>query len=197
VILYVTLVLIFNFPKNTQVNSTMPYYPAPVTNNNGIPNSAVQYPAGPYTEQVHSPGHLVDGAMNTTDQQPGAYSEQQHSSSSNEAAGASPNNSTDVSLNTTPPQRQQGVLDGPNGEKQDGPPLACPQASSPKFPIDEAKARAIFNRVGRKMTLFTSKLMEYVFGIAYLKTHKMTSQKDDKSDKTAADSDHIDQLTGT
>ncbi len=46
------------------------------------------------------------------------------------------------------------------------------------------------------MTLFTAKLMEYVFGVPYLKTHKMTSQKDATSDKTAADPEHIDQLIG-
>ncbi len=65
-----------------------------------------------------------------------------------------------------------------------------------KFPIDQNVAKAIYGRVGKKVTLFTAKLMEYAWGLPYILTHKLTSQRDEKSERKAADADEVDQIMG-
>ena len=64
-----------------------------------------------------------------------------------------------------------------------------------KFPIDVNVAKSIFNRVGKKTTLFVNKLMDYVYTKTYLKTHKMTEQRKTSS-RVAADPDEIRQIIG-
>ena len=72
-------------------------------------------------------------------------------------------------------------------------------SSSPpksKFPIDQTKAKLIYSRVGKKMTTFTGHLMEYVWGQPYLLTHKLTTQRQDRSKRTVADAFEVDQIVG-
>ena len=62
-----------------------------------------------------------------------------------------------------------------------------------KFPISMDIAKTIYNRVGRKMSLFTSKLMDYLFSASYLMDHRLTDNMMN-SDKKVADKEQISQL---
>ena len=46
------------------------------------------------------------------------------------------------------------------------------------------------------MTTFTGHLMEYVWGQPYLLTHKLTTQRQDRSKRTVADAFEVDQIVG-
>jgi hypothetical protein len=61
-----------------------------------------------------------------------------------------------------------------------------------KFPICREIAKTIYNRVGRKMSLFTSKMMDFLFPVSYLTSHRMTDNGN--SEKQAADKQHICEL---
>ncbi|XP_046452805.1 uncharacterized protein LOC124200579 [Daphnia pulex] len=62
-----------------------------------------------------------------------------------------------------------------------------------KFLICMDIAKKIYNRVGRKMSLFTSKLMDYLFSAAYLMDHRLTDNMMN-SEKKVADKEQISQL---
>ena len=61
-----------------------------------------------------------------------------------------------------------------------------------EFPISREIAKTIHNRVGRKMSLFTSKMMDFLFPIPYLMSHRMTDNGN--SEKQAADKHQISEL---
>ena len=62
-----------------------------------------------------------------------------------------------------------------------------------KFPISMDIAKTIYNRVGRKMLLFTSKMMDFLFPLSYLMSHRLTDNSMN-SDKQTADKEQIRQL---
>jgi hypothetical protein len=62
-----------------------------------------------------------------------------------------------------------------------------------KFLICMDIAKTIYNRVGRKMSLFTSKLMDYLFSAAYLMDYRLTDNMMN-SEKKVADKEQISQL---
>ncbi|EFX75339.1 hypothetical protein DAPPUDRAFT_323451 [Daphnia pulex] len=61
-----------------------------------------------------------------------------------------------------------------------------------KFSIRREIAKTIYNRVGRKMSLFTRKMMDFLFPVSYLTSHRMTDNG--YSGKQAADKQHISEL---
>jgi hypothetical protein len=54
-----------------------------------------------------------------------------------------------------------------------------------KFPISMDNAKTIYNRVGRKISLFTSKMMNFLFPLSYLMSHRLTDNWMNSDKQTA------------